>query len=70
LLFSSLLALSGVFAAPSIAASDGLDLLAHRAVYELTLIDSERDSGIDFASGLFIFEVTGASCSAGRWPAT
>jgi hypothetical protein len=63
LLFSSLLTLSAVYAAPTIAASDGLDLLAHRAVYELTLIDSERDSGIDFASGLFIFEVTGASCT-------
>ncbi len=41
---------------------DPTELLSHRAVYELSLIDSERDSGIEHASGLFIFDVTGASC--------
>lgn len=45
------------------AAMDSFDLLSHRAVYELTLLESERDSGIEFASGLFIFDVTGASCA-------
>ncbi|MFK7791807.1 MAG: DUF1849 family protein [Devosiaceae bacterium] len=50
-------------AAPSFASSAALDLLSHRAVYELNLIDSERDSGIQYASGLYIFEVTGSSCA-------
>ena len=39
------------------------DLLPHRAVYELTLIDSARDSGIEDAAGLFIFEVDGSGCA-------
>lgn len=49
--------------ATSVQATHASDLLSHRAVYELSLINSERDSGIEHASGLFIFEVTGASCA-------
>lgn len=39
------------------------DLLPHRAVYELSLTSSQRDSGIESASGLFVFQVTGSSCA-------
>lgn len=39
------------------------DLLAHRAVYELTLEASERDSRIEDAAGLFVFQVTGSACA-------
>ena len=54
---------ASALAPPTDAAAAQVDLLSHRAVYELSLRDTERDSGIDFASGLFIFEVTGASCT-------
>lgn len=46
------------FAAPAVA-----DLLPHRAVYELSLSDAERESGVENASGLFVFQVTGSSCA-------
>lgn len=39
------------------------ELLPHRAVYELSLIASDHDSGIQSASGLFVFQVTGSSCA-------
>jgi hypothetical protein len=52
-----------VGSATSTQAMDRADLLSHRAVYELSLINSQRDSGIEHATGLFIFEVTGASCA-------
>lgn len=38
------------------------DLLAHRAVYQLSLQSSERDSGIESAAGLYIFDVQGSAC--------
>lgn len=62
LLGAGFLALAVGSATPA-QAMDTSDLLSHRAVYELSLINSERDSGIEHASGLFIFEVTGASCA-------
>lgn len=60
---SSLLA--GVFSLSlvSLASPAVADLLPHRAVYELALIDAERDSGIENASGLFVFQVAGSSCT-------
>lgn len=57
---SSLLA--GVFSL-SLLSPTAAELLPHRAVYELSLIDAERDSGIETASGLFVFQVTGSSCT-------
>lgn len=42
------------------------DLLPHRAVYELSLIDAERDSGIESASGLFVFQIAGSACAGWR----
>lgn len=39
------------------------ELLSHRAVYDLNLVEAQNDSGIDFANGLFIFEVVGSSCA-------
>lgn len=60
---SSLLA--GVFSLSyfSMGLPAAAELLPHRAVYELSLIGTERDSGIEDASGLFVFQVTGASCT-------
>lgn len=60
---SSLLATVFSVSAFGFASPASADLLAHRAVYELSLIDAERDSGIDNASGLFVFQVTGSSCA-------
>jgi hypothetical protein len=48
--------------APLALASNG-ELLAHRAVYELSLDRADQDSGVQDASGLFVFQVTGSACS-------
>lgn len=62
-LASMAIILAGTSFSPTIASASQFNPLSHRAVYELTLIDSERDSGIDNAGGLFIFEVTGSACA-------
>jgi hypothetical protein len=44
------------------AASQGMALAPHRAVYELTLDPSKGSSKIDRASGRIAFEITGNAC--------
>lgn len=39
------------------------DLLAHRAVYELSLVRTDRDANVSDASGLFVFQVKGSACA-------
>ncbi len=48
---------------PVLAQTTAGDLIAHRAVYDLNLVEAQSDSGIEFANGLFIFEVTGSACA-------
>ena len=57
------LALAGTGVSPALAEPSQFDPLSHRAVYELSLIESERDSGVEDAGGLYIFEVDGSVCA-------
>ncbi len=61
---TALVPLFGLTMVAALGASQAVasDLVPHRAVYELSLLDAERNSGIAYASGLFVFEVTGGAC--------
>lgn len=64
LCLASALSVATVLPSAGIAiAADGANLLAHRAVYNLSLERAEPDSGIDGAAGLFIFQATGSACA-------
>ncbi|MEM6383601.1 MAG: DUF1849 family protein [Pseudomonadota bacterium] len=63
LLLGGLLGSNLAFAQPATASEQGGDLLAHRAVYELSLERADRDTSVQDAAGLFVFQVKGSSCA-------
>ena len=54
--------LAGAAASPAVAAPPKVVLVAHRAVYELSLLSSRGMNGVDEARGRLVFEITGTAC--------
>ena len=54
----------GAFAAPLPAgAAEGVGLMPHRAVYDITLVDARPGAGISDLKGRMVYEFTGAACN-------
>ena len=62
LVVASLLDMSLASPAEALAAKEPTKLVAHRAVYEMTLDDARSASGITGIDGRMVFEFTGSDC--------